>query len=130
MLLDVHKTGLRIMETGFFYMPPFPLKYDVENVSIMLNYNKFTKKSFPITASLIFLLSMSSLYVSLTYFLGFRTNADLTMTILQLLSCFSALFAVFLVLLAKSLKPKIPLFNYLLSRFRVIFSRKYNVVHR
>lgn len=130
MLLDVHKTGLRIMETGFFYMPPFPFKYDVENVSIVLYFNKFTKKTFPITTSFIFMLSMSSLYVSLTYFFGYRTNADLTMAILQLLCSFAALFAVFLVLLVKSLIPKIPLVNYLLSRSRVIFSRKYNVVHK
>ncbi len=124
MLLKVHKAGLQIMETGFFYMPPFPLKYDVDNVKLLLNNTKSTRNCFTITTLSVVMIGIASAYVGLTFFLGYRSNASLSIATLQVLCSLAAFFAIFCVVLSWSQLSKSLLLNNLLSHCVRIFSRK------
>ncbi len=121
MLLNIHKTGIRIMELGFFYMPKFIVKYDIKNTIIILNNTKFTLICFAITTAFILNIGLGSLFVALTYFFGARENLNLTHAIIQSINAAMSLVTVLAIVLGYPQRNKLPLFNHLLSQCQLIF---------
>jgi hypothetical protein len=124
MLLQIQKTAIRMMEVGFFSMPKFILKYDLENFNISLNNTKFTYTCFAITTLFVLNIGLGSLYVALTYFCGSRENVDFTQAIIQIINALMALVTVFgIVFGLPKISKKLPLINHILSQCQLNFKR-------
>ncbi len=127
MLLKVHKTGIQIMDPGFFYMPSFILKNNIDNFNILLDSTRSTLTCFAITTFFVLNIGLASVYVSLTYFCGQRENANLTHAIIQSINsmmCLLTMLGVYIIL--PSISKKLPLVNQTLSQCQLNFKRKIN----
>jgi hypothetical protein len=114
------------MEIGFFYMPKFIFKYDLENFSISMNNTKLTYTCFAVTTLFILNIGVGSLYVALTYFCGSRENADFTQAIIQSIIAVMSFLTVFgIVFGLPQISKKLPLLNHILHHCQLNFKRNF-----